>query len=104
MKTAAPKGSEKMAEKHKTCCLCSQKIVGSLTVGMGGARYAHSYCYEREHPPRTARTLYQVARGGGDPVLAAAVLHELIPAALADQIVDEFNRRLVKNYARRCQP
>jgi len=52
----------------------------------------------------TAQTIYQMARGRGDPVLAAEVIAQLVPHELASQIVDEFNRRLLLQWQRRCEP
>ena len=84
------------------CTICGTPVTG-LMVGTGNG-VAHSECYEREHPPRTACTLYQMARGCGDPVLAAEVIAELVPAELAETIVAHFNKRLMKAWLRRCSP
>ena len=84
------------------CDICGEPLE-ALSVGTGDGR-AHRHCYEREHPPTPAQTLAQVARGRGDPVLGARVIAEMVPAELAEQIVDEFNRRLMLQWQRMCQP
>jgi hypothetical protein len=75
-----------------------------MYVGTGAGGKAHSHCYNKRHPPMTAQTIYQMARGRGDPVLAAEVIAQLVPHELASQIVDEFNRRLLLQWQRRCEP
>ncbi len=84
------------------CEYCGQPLNG-MFVGTGTGR-AHSHCYNREHPPMAAQTLYQMARGRGDPVLAAEVIAQWVPHELAAQIVDDFNKRLMKQWQRRCEP
>jgi len=84
------------------CTICGNPVTG-LMVGTGNG-VAHSECYEREHPPRTACTLYQVARGCGDPVLAAEIIAALVPPELAETIVEHFNKALLKQWLRRCSP
>ena len=83
--------------------MCGKPLDGML-VGLGGGACAHRHCYEREHPPRAAKTLYEMARGVGDPVLAAEVIAQWVPHELAAQIVDDFNKRLMKQWRRRCEP
>jgi len=84
------------------CEYCGQPLDG-MYVGTGTGR-AHRHCYNREHPPMAAQTLYQMARGRGDPVLAAEVIAQWVPHELAAQIVDDFNKRLMKQWLRRCEP
>ena len=85
------------------CALCGKPLDG-MFVGLGGGACAHRHCYEREHPPMAAQTLYQMARGRGDPVLAAEVIAQWVPHELASQIVDDFNARMMKQWQRRCEP
>ena len=84
------------------CPICHDPNNGSGYSMEGG--FAHRHCYEKQNPPRVAQTLYQMARGCGDPVLAAEVIAEMIPAQLAESMVTEFNRRLVMQWQRRCEP
>jgi hypothetical protein len=84
------------------CTICGAPHNGS-GVGTGNG-LAHRRCYEKEHPPTPALTLHQMARGRGDPVLAAQVIAEWVPHELAAQIVDDFNARLMKQWLRRCEP
>lgn len=87
---------------NENCTICGTPHNGS---GVGtGDGFAHSWCYEKEHPPMVAQTLYQMARGRGDPMLAAKVISEMVPSELATKIVDEFNRRLMLVWLRRCEP
>ena len=89
---------------NQECGLCGAPITG-MFVGLGGnAGVAHRHCFEREHPPREATTIYQVGRGAADPVLAAEVIAELTPPDVAAAIVGEFNRRVRELHARRCMP
>jgi hypothetical protein len=84
------------------CTICGAPHNGS-GVGTGNG-LAHRWCYEKEHPPTPAQNLYQMARGRGDPVLAAEVIAQWVPHELASQIVDDFNIRLMKQWLRRCEP
>lgn len=85
------------------CAKCGDKIDGMFFGTIAGG-VMHRHCYEQENPPMAAQTLYQMARGRGDPVLAAEVITAMVPADLADQIVNEFNRRLMIQWQRRCVP
>ena len=87
---------------HPACEYCGEPITGVM-VG-AGTGLAHRHCYERRHPPTAAQTLYQMARGRGDPVLAAEVIAAWVPHELAAQIVDDFNRKLMMAWQRRCEP
>jgi hypothetical protein len=84
------------------CTYCGKPHNGS---GIGtGVGLAHRWCWEKEHPPAAAQTLHQIARGRGDPVLAAEVIAQWVSHELAAQIVDDFNKRLMKTWQRRCEP
>ena len=86
----------------ENCTICGAPHDGS---GIGtGNGLAHSWCYYKENPPKPAQTLYQMARGHADPVLAAQVISNWVPHELASQIVDDFNRQLMKQWQRRCEP
>lgn len=84
------------------CSICTKPIKGCL-VGMGNGKVAHHNCYEKENPPRVALTLYNLARGAGDPVLAAEVIADFVPAELGIKMVEEFNRRLMIQWRKRCE-
>jgi len=71
-------------------------------VSSGIGRYAHSQCYERKHAPKSPDTFYEVARGGGDPVLAAELIVKYVPANVAAQILLGFRNRTQANHVRRC--
>lgn len=86
-----------------TCTICGEQITGVM-VGTIGGGMAHRHCYEKQNPPRVAISVFEMARGVGDPVLAAQVLHELVPAELARDILDEYHKRLAKSWLRRCEP
>lgn len=84
------------------CGICGKEIEG-MFVGYGIGR-AHAHCYERKYQPLTAQNLFEVARGvGGDPVLAAKVIVDLIPEHLAADIVRTYNRRLLLQWEKRCE-
>lgn len=84
------------------CCFCGKEI-GRAFIGVGDRGLAaHPHCFHKANPPRAAINLWHVARGASDPVLAAETLVDLIPADLAEQIVEEFNDRLIKLWGRRC--
>ena len=85
-----------------TCPICKEPNEGGGYSMPGGM--AHRHCYMRENPPKAAQTLHQMARGCGDPVLAAEVIAQWVPHELASQIVDDFNARLMKQWLRRCEP
>jgi hypothetical protein len=85
---------------NNTCTICSLPLGGTV-IGTGNGN-AHPRCYDRAHPPWPACTLYQVARGCSDPIIAAAVIAELVPPDVADKIVHVFNERLMKDWLRRC--
>ena len=87
--------------KNPKCTLCNKEITG-LQISSGNGGFAHSHCYERTHVPCPANSLYQVARGSRDPGLAAEVINELVPDELAQKIVEEYNKRMLKNWLRRC--
>lgn len=87
---------------NENCTICGKQITGTMT-GTGNG-YAHRHCYEREHPPTPARTFYEVARGSADPIIAAEVTVKYVPVEIGEQIVREFNRRLLKQWQRRCEP
>lgn len=84
------------------CSICTKPIKGCF-VGMGSGKVAHHSCYEKENPPRVALTLYNLARGAGDPVLAAEVIADFVPAELGIKMVEEFNRRLMIQWRKRCE-
>jgi len=87
---------------NELCSICMKPHNGS---GVGnGDGLDHRWCYERQHPPKDAETIYQVARGCGDPVLAAEVISEFVGGNLGNLIVREFNIRMRKNWTRRCEP
>ena len=87
---------------NTNCTICGAPHNGS---GIGtGDGLAHRWCYEREHPPRELATMYEVARGCVDPILAAEVVAEMVPYELADAIVVEFNKRMAVLHKRRCVP
>lgn len=88
--------------KNQLCPFCNKPTEGS-GIRVENEMLAHSSCYYRANPPRVAHNLYQVARGCGDPVLAADVISEIVPKELADNIVEEFNKRLMKDWLRRCE-
>ena len=85
------------------CCYCHKRLGTGCFVLAGDGKSAHSTCYYRENPPYTACSIYQMARGRGDPVLAAEVISDMVPKELADDIVDEFNKRLMKNWLKNCE-
>lgn len=87
---------------NEKCAICGEPISG-VFVTTGHNSVAHRHCYEREHPPRVAHTLYEVARGCGDPVLAAEVINEMTPADIGSRIVDEFNKRNMQLWRCRCE-
>lgn len=88
--------------ENPLCTICKKPTGGSgIATGNGGL--AHGSCYAKENPPRVAHSIYQVSRGCGDPVLAAEVISEMVPKELADSIVDEFNKRLMKQWLHRCE-
>ena len=87
----------------ENCTICGEPLSG-LRIGTGNGGAAHRHCYEKEHPPRAAQSIYDMARGIGDPVLAAEVIHEMVPQDLARDIVAAFNVRLMKAWRRRCEP
>jgi hypothetical protein len=93
---------ERQVMAHGDDCEYCGKSLDGMFVGTGTG-FAHSHCYNREHPPMAAQTLYQMARGRGDPVLAAEVIAQWVPHELAAQIVDDFNKRLMKQWQRRCE-
>lgn len=85
------------------CSICNTPIKGiKVTNGKGG--FDHRHCYEKQHPPLEAETLWQVARGCSDPTLAAKVVAEMVDDETASKIVAEFNRRVLINWKRRCEP
>ena len=86
---------------NKNCVICGAPISNSW-VGTGHG-YAHSGCYTRQHPPIPATTIEQVARGIGDPVIAAEVVSQLVPEELAAKIVAEYNRRMLTLWQKRCE-
>lgn len=87
--------------KEEVCQICKKPIPGTM-VGTGNG-LAHPHCYERQHQPLSASSLYEVARGHGDPVLAAQVIADLVPDNIAAEIVKRFNRRLFLQWERRCE-
>lgn len=89
--------------KNEICAICNKEITGALT-SYGKGAYAHCHCYEINHPPITPTSFYQVARGCGDPVLAAEVIAKMVPDELGKAIVQEFNLRLIQQWRRRCEP
>ena len=88
---------------NDNCTICGEPHNGS-GVGTGNGGMAHRWCYAKEHPPQAALDLHQVARGSGDPVLAAAVIAAMVPDELGERIVAEFNAQQHKNWERRCKP
>ena len=66
----------------------------------GGDKHIHRHCWERDNMPTVAGSLYEVARGHRDPVLAAQSIAELVPAA---QIVRSYNRKLLLAWQIRCE-
>ena len=86
-----------------TCSICNTPNEGGGYKNLQGG-LDHRHCHEKQHPPMTAVTVYQMARGRGDPVLAAEVIAEMVPDDLSAKIVDEFNRRLLIQWQRRCEP
>ncbi len=102
-KPAGPKPQVVTADEEKPICtLCSTFVDGAFVGHVGGV--AHPHCFDRAYPPRVARTIYQMVRGIADPVLAAEIIWQMVPADLADKIVDEFNRQLMLGWLRRCSP
>ena len=87
--------------EHDVCEICHKPITGCF-VGTGTG-FAHDYCYERTHQPTIAHSLYEVARGHADPVIAADVINGLVPEDLAAAIVKTYNRRLLLAWQRRCE-
>jgi hypothetical protein len=87
----------------ENCTICGEHL-NWLRVGTGNGGAAHRHCYEKAHQPRAAQSIYDMARGIGDPVLAAEVMHEMVPNDLAREIVAAFNVRLMKAWRRRCEP
>ncbi len=89
--------------KVETCVLCG-KPLGPLFKFTENRERVHPHCFNKRHPPEAAQTLYQMARGVGDPVLAAEVIAQWVPHELASQIVSDFNRRLMMQWQRTCEP
>lgn len=91
-----------MSEETKVCCACGKPITG-LYMSCQGDKYIHRHCWERGNMPSIADSLYQVARGHRDPVLAAKIIADMVPAELAVQIVRQYNRQLLLDWQRRCE-
>jgi hypothetical protein len=91
-----------MSEETKTCCACGKPING-LFMSCGGDKQIHRHCWERDNMPTVAGSLYEVARGHSDPVLAAQSIAALVPAELAAQIVRSYNRKLLLAWQSRCE-
>lgn len=89
-------------EPENICSLCGKE--NSAGVGMLNAEGGldHSHCWEREHPPLILDSLYQVARGGCDPIIAAEVISKLVPEKVAKEIVEEYNLRVKIQWERSC--
>jgi hypothetical protein len=84
------------------CEMCGADLHG-MWIGTGTGA-AHRHCYYKQHPPRAAQTIFEMARGVGDPMLAAQVIAEMMPPNLGCDMVSEFNRRLMKQWLRLCEP
>ena len=91
-----------MREETKICCVCGKPITG-IYLSCHGDKYIHRHCWLRENMPTVANSLYDVARGHRDPVLAAKVISDMVPAELAAQIVRTYNRSLLLDWQRRCE-
>ena len=92
-----------MSEQPPMCMRCKKPITDGLMTGMLGG-LSHVHCALRERPPQTAQNLFEVARGvGGDPVLAAKVIADLVPEDVAAEIVRTYNRRLLLQWEKRCE-
>lgn len=87
--------------KQLKCEICGNPITGAQ-IGTGSG-FAHPHCYHRENPPTPATSFYIVARGASDPALAAEVVSEMVDPDTARRIVDTFNKRLLIDWARRCE-
>lgn len=86
----------------ENCTICGEPL-GDLRIGTGNGN-AHRHCYARERPPRAAQSIYDMVRSVDDPMLAAMMIHEMVPPDLARSIVTAFNVQLIKNWRRRCEP
>ena len=83
------------------CSICGKELAGSL-ISTGRHSFAHPHCWHRQNPPTKAVSLYQVARNGHDPLLAAELIADIVPNDIAQQIVSKFNARIAADHERRC--
>ena len=84
------------------CVYCGEEVKGAIV--RTGTGVAHRHCFELQHEPGRAETLYQVARGHHDPRLAAEVIAQYVPIDLAVTIVNAYNEQLHEQWKRRCLP
>lgn len=84
------------------CAECGELISGAY-VAVGGGKGMHRVCYEQSHPPRVAKTLYEMLRSSEDPALAASLVAEQVTDELALKVVDDYNRQLMLQWLNRCK-
>lgn len=85
------------------CGICETEIDG-MFVTLGNGAKGHPHCYARQHKPRPATSLKQVARGHSDPVLAAEVICAHVSDDVAAKIIADYNTLLMAQWKRRCEP
>lgn len=69
----------------------------------GNETFAHPVCYERDRLPVPAHSLYDVIMNTEDRVLAANIIANLTPHAVADGIVRTFNRKMMEKWRKRVE-
>jgi hypothetical protein len=84
------------------CHLCGDNLSG-IFISLYGGGIAHPHCYHRKHPPYKPVSLYEVARGSSDTLLAAEIIADMVPPKLAQKIVERYNEERHAAWLRQCE-